>query len=628
MESNFVRLFKHKRLYLASGILLIALLSVIGVSVTSAAATTSAAELIFDAVQNTTTAPQSVTLTNVGAGNLDITGATIIGANPTDFTLTNPPGGPITLAPGGTTAFNITFNPALGNIGALDAILQISTDDAGQPTLDVGLFGLSTLGLEGANEPTFQNVVNTLGYAIDVGGTGLILGTGAAPIGDEVLVPLFQKAGAGVVTILPVARYSPSETLPFGFYFPDGTATPPTTTVGVINAAPEHQALFPTLNSGGTTFDPLGAHFGVFVNSVTFGRLTYTEDALNTGPTVHAARIYPLDDRNNVPIPNTFMVAFEDAANGDYQDYVFVLSNVTPAVDDPPLAINDTATTTVNTPIGVNLIANDDPVDSPINPASVVVTAPPAAQGTVVNNGDGTVTFTPAPGFTGVSSFTYTVQDVGGLTSAPATVQVTVNAAPPPPPPPPPAPPAPPPANNNGGVAVASAPAFSLNQVADPPFATPGNTVTFTLTVTNTGAGALNNLTATNGLAQEFEILGTNSSFGVISVNGQAVTLNVSSLAPGQSVNLVVTARIRPGVSGLQFTSNACAQADGAAQQCLQTTVLTVNSLPQTGETPYYRDLIMYTIYGLVILSLSAMMTALWKNSVVLRAQRYEEKIR
>jgi hypothetical protein len=36
----------------------------------------------------------------------------------------------------------------------------------------------------------------------------------------------------------------------------------------------------------------------------------------------------------------------------------------------------------------------------------------------------------------------------------------------------------------------------------------------------------------------------------------------------------------------------------------------------------------MYTIYGLVILSLSAMMTALWKNSVVLRPQRYEEKIR
>jgi uncharacterized repeat protein (TIGR01451 family) len=623
MESIFVRVFKQKRLYLASSILLIALLSVIGVGVTSAAATTSVAELIFDAVQNTTTAPQSVTLTNVGAGNLDITGATIIGANPTDFTLTNPPGGPITLVPGGTTTFNITFNPAPASIGALSATLQITTNDGGQPTLNVGLFGLGTLGLEGLNEPTFQNVVNTLGYAINVGGAGLTIGTGAAAIGDEVLQPLFQKAGAGVVTMLPVARYSPSETLPFGFYFPDGTATPPTTTVGVINAAPEHQALFPTLNSGGTTFDPASADFGVFVNSVTFGRLTYTQDALNTGPTVHAARVYPLDDRNNTPIPNTFLVAFEDAANGDYQDYVFVLSNVTPAVDDPPIAVNDTATTSANTPIGVNLIANDNPVDTPINPASVVVTAPPAAEGSVVNNGNGTVTFTPAAGFTGVSSFTYTVQDVGGLTSAPATVQVTVNAAPPPPPP------ASPPSNNTSAPqAVASAPTFALNQIADPPFATPGNTVTFTLNISNTGAGALNNLTATNGLAQEFEILGTNSSFGNSVVNGQAVTLNVSSLAPGQSVNLVVTARIRPGVSGLQFTSNACAQADGAAQQCVQTTVLTVNALPQTGETPYYRDLIMYTIYGLVILSLSAMMTALWKNSVVLRPQRYEEKIR
>ena len=48
---------------------------------------------------------------------------------------------------------------------------------------------------------------------------------------------------------------------------------------------------------------------------------------LNTG-VPHAARIYPAKNRAGIAIPNTYLVAFEDASNGDYQDYVFEVSNV------------------------------------------------------------------------------------------------------------------------------------------------------------------------------------------------------------------------------------------------------------------------------------------------------------
>ncbi len=41
-------------------------------------------------------------------------------------------------------------------------------------------------------------------------------------------------------------------------------------------------------------------------------------------------RTYPLKDRAGVAIANAYLVCFEEAANGDYQDYVFTLSNVTP----------------------------------------------------------------------------------------------------------------------------------------------------------------------------------------------------------------------------------------------------------------------------------------------------------
>jgi hypothetical protein len=69
-------------------------------------------------------------------------------------------------------------------------------------------------------------VVQTLGYNLNVGWTGLTPETdpiGATPKGEEVLVPLFEKANAGNVVITPVARYSPSQVLPFGFYTKSGS---------------------------------------------------------------------------------------------------------------------------------------------------------------------------------------------------------------------------------------------------------------------------------------------------------------------------------------------------------------------------------------------------------------------
>ena len=107
-------------------------------------------------------------------------------------------------------------------------------------------------------------------------------------------------------------------------------------------------------------------------------------------------------------------------------------------VNNPPIANNDPASTEVNTPVIINVVANDvdnDPDAQPgglIDPASVViVTPPPANEGSVVNNGDGTVTFTPAQDFTSPPNvtFTYTVDDNGlpPLTSNEATVTVTVN---------------------------------------------------------------------------------------------------------------------------------------------------------------------------------------------------------
>ena len=310
-------------------------------------------ELIFSAVVGQATAPSTFLILNTGTAALAVTSLALAGAQPGSFALVSPPATPFVLASGASAAVNVRFVP--GSVGSLSALLRIASDDADEPNLDVGLYGLSAQGLEGGNEPPLDRVVTTLGYAIDVGGTTLVLGTGPAPIGEEVLLPLFEKAGAGDVRMVPVARYSPAFVLDFGYYVPAG-ASPNRVLVGQLSGSanpPQHQTLFPEVISGGVAFDPGAQVFGVYTTGSTHS--IYSEDGLNAllHPlnVEHAVRVYPLRDRAGVAVPNAYLVGFEEATNGDYQDYVFTLYNVRPpgsVTDDdhdgfsPPADCDDT----------------------------------------------------------------------------------------------------------------------------------------------------------------------------------------------------------------------------------------------------------------------------------------------
>jgi hypothetical protein len=95
------------------------------------------------------------------------------------------------------------------------------------------------------------------------------------------------------------------------------------------------------------------------------------------------------------------------------------------AVNDPPTANDDAATTAENTALTLNVLANDsDPDGDALSVASI--TQP--TYGSAVLNADQTVTYTPNPSFVGDDAFTYTVTDTSGATDT-ATVTVTVQAA-------------------------------------------------------------------------------------------------------------------------------------------------------------------------------------------------------
>jgi len=102
-------------------------------------------------------------------------------------------------------------------------------------------------------------------------------------------------------------------------------------------------------------------------------------------------------------------------------------ADVSVTVDAPPVATDDAASTDVDTPVVVDVLANDTDPDSAIDPGSVSVTSGPSNGAVTVDPVTGEVTYTPAPGFVGTDAFTYEVCDTDGV-CADATVTVVVVA--------------------------------------------------------------------------------------------------------------------------------------------------------------------------------------------------------
>ncbi|MEM8503558.1 MAG: DUF4347 domain-containing protein, partial [Cyanobacteria bacterium P01_D01_bin.1] len=98
------------------------------------------------------------------------------------------------------------------------------------------------------------------------------------------------------------------------------------------------------------------------------------------------------------------------------------------AADNQPLAVLDTVSTATDVAVVLaetDLLLNDDLGDTPTTITAVETTS--ANGGTIIDNGDATYTYTPAAGFVGTDTFSYTITDVDGDTST-AVVTVEVSA--------------------------------------------------------------------------------------------------------------------------------------------------------------------------------------------------------
>jgi len=113
-------------------------------------------------------------------------------------------------------------------------------------------------------------------------------------------------------------------------------------------------------------------------------------------------------------------------------------ATVTLDYNQPPDAVNDSASTYQSQPVTVPVLNNDtDPENDPVSLVAGSVSDPPNGSVAIDDNGtpgdptDDQIVYTPDPGFSGTDTFTYTISDGnGGTDTATVTVTVLPNAPP------------------------------------------------------------------------------------------------------------------------------------------------------------------------------------------------------
>ncbi|WP_346842270.1 retention module-containing protein [Metapseudomonas otitidis] len=220
----------------------------------------------------------------------------------------------------------------------------------------------------------------------------------------------------GTYTYQPAKDFNGSDA--FTVTISDGnggtTTSVVTVTVKPVNDAPVAPNSTASVDEDGTLTSRIPA------TDVDGDRLTYTvktgtaNGTLTLDPNTGEYTYKPNGDYNG---PDRFVVTVSDGKGGVVDTVVDI--TVKP-VNDAPTAVNDTATTQEDTPVTIDVLANDRDVDGD----SLTLTGASAQHGSV-SIVDGKLVYTPTGNYSGADTITYTVTDGKGGNST-ATVQVGI----------------------------------------------------------------------------------------------------------------------------------------------------------------------------------------------------------
>ncbi|MFW2544497.1 Ig-like domain-containing protein [Primorskyibacter sp. 2E107] len=373
-----------------------------------------------DAVDDTeTTSVDTAVVVQVQGNDSDPEGDTLTTTSATDpanGSVVVNPDGTITYTPDagfmGTDTFDYTIDD--GNGGTDTATVTVVVDN-GTNTPPVAFDDTETTGV--ATPVTLDPTLNDLD-AEDSTDDLSVLSIGTPANGTAVL------NADGTVTYTPNAGFTGTDSFTYELRDTGGLGDQGTITVTVTDANTAPDAVDDagtttvgtpvTLTVLGNDTDPEGdtlsttsatdpANGSVAVNPD--GTITYTPDAGFTGTDTFD---YTIDDGNGGTDAATVTVTVSDDAP-----------------NDPPVAVDDTPTTEVGTPVTLDPTENDsDPNGDPV----VCVAIGTPTNGTATLNPDGTVTYVPDPTFIGEDTIPYTIDDGNGGTDT-AEIIVTVTPA-------------------------------------------------------------------------------------------------------------------------------------------------------------------------------------------------------
>jgi hypothetical protein len=325
---------------------------------------------------------------------------------------TNPAHGLLVDNPDGS----FTYTPRTGYTGP-DSFTYTVTDASG------GVSGSATVSLTvGAPTPPTANDDSATGTAgLPLSGSSVLANdTGAGPLTPTLVrAPAdgtLRLAADGTYSYTPVAGFSGTDTFSYTDTDPyTQTSGPATVTITILPASEPDSATL----TGGAPYSGTS----VLANDSGTGLTAVLEAAPQHGTlTLNPDGTYVYTPTLGYDGPDTFTYRPVDADGNRGPVTTVSLDVVKPVA---PVAKPDAGTATAGSPgTGPNLLDND----SGATPLTAVVATGPA-HGTVTVEPDGTYVYTPAPGFSGTDSFTYTAQDPYRQSSSPTTVTITVAPA-------------------------------------------------------------------------------------------------------------------------------------------------------------------------------------------------------
>jgi fibronectin type 3 domain-containing protein len=338
--------------------------------------------LVFNRIQNPTTSLgttafhdlSTVRLWNTGTQSLHVSGLSVTG----NFRIEPAVAVPFDIPVGATHDVQIRFTGTQAGGGLQTGALRVSTNDSDEPTFDVQLAGYWQSVPENQQEPSLQQLIQLLDYRTTIVNPGQLLSNGGRleAVGEEVLSPYWVRSdNSKPVTVRQVAAYHTQAVSHSVKWFDKATGM--VSGIIVQNFAADAQSVMPRGGSGS------GAASGTFDGSpsLPFGFKVgdeWSDPTKNTIPSNqpndqgHHVRFFPL----RIRVPNSpdqtrivrdawIMMMDFSGINYDYNDNVYVISNMRPA--PPPAPSGVVATTQPSGGFMLSWQRNADPLTRTYN---------------------------------------------------------------------------------------------------------------------------------------------------------------------------------------------------------------------------------------------------------------------